>query len=90
MLTLSELRYIDQLPLPTHHCIVGMPIGSRCQRIERMPDGWRVWVSTKDFVLGTWLELYDDGHVTHNTIRDGEGDEFFTVRPSDDEIRSKL
>lgn len=90
MLTYSELRYIDPQPLPERFCIVGMPIGSRCKRIERMIDGWRVWIATHDFILGTWLELYDDGRVTHNTIRDNEGDEFFDVRPSDEEIRRKL
>jgi hypothetical protein len=82
-------QYIDP-PLPIIHSIVGMPLGARCKRIERMLDGWRVWTATSDYVYGTWLELYDDGTVRQVTARPDEGDEEFIVRPCDDEIRRKL
>jgi hypothetical protein len=49
-----------------------------------------VWLSTNDYVFGTWLELYDDGSIVSVTTRVDEGDESFVVRPSDDEIRRKL
>jgi hypothetical protein len=89
MITYSELR-LAQRPLPKMHRIVGMPLGSRCKRIERLIDGWRVWLNTNDYVFGTWLELYDDGSIVSVTTRVDEGDESFVVRPSDDEIRRKL
>lgn len=89
MITYSELRLAEP-PLPEMYRVVGMPLGSRCKRIERLIDGWRVWLSTADYVFGTWLELYDDGSIVNVTTRADEGDESFVVRPSDDEIRRKL
>jgi len=71
------------------HCIVGMPTGSRAQRLERLPHGWRLWLATRDFVYGTYLELFDDGRILHCTTRADEGDEFYWARPSDEEIRNK-
>jgi hypothetical protein len=73
-------------PLGDHHTI-GMPLGTRLQRLIRLPHGWRLWVSTKDFRYGTYLELHDSGRIVKFTSREGEGDEFFQVRPSDEELR---
>lgn len=89
MLTYSELRYIET-PIPHEHCTIGMPPGTRCHRIERVLEGWRVWIATNDCVYGTWLELYPSGRVFRHVARKDEGDETFMVRPSDDEIRRKL
>ncbi len=77
-------------PIPPNHAIIGMPEGARCKRITRLPNGWRVWIATHDFVYGTYLELHDTGRVCHCTVRQDEGEEVFEVRPSDDEIRRKL
>lgn len=57
-------------------------------RLERKHDGWIAWLSTNDFVLGTYLYLYNTGRVERITVRADEGDEIMLVRPSDDEIRS--
>lgn len=90
MRMLHNFAHYIEPPLPDMHRIVGMPIGTRCKRIERLADGWRVWTATNDCVYGTSLVLYDDGRVLNVTTRVDEGDEAFMVRPSDDEIRRKL
>ncbi len=82
-------QYIDK-PIPPPHNIIGMPIDARCKRIFRLPNGWRVWISTVDFVYGTYLELHDTGRVCSCTVRPDEGEEVYMVRPSDDEIKRKL
>jgi hypothetical protein len=82
-------EYIDK-PLPPDHTIIGMPVGARCHRITRLPNGWRVWIATTDYVYGTYLELHDSGRVCHCTVRRDEGEEVFQARQSDDEIRRKL
>jgi hypothetical protein len=64
------------------------PPGTRLMRIIRLPRGWRVWTATRDFVFGTYLELFDDGRVLNCTVRDNEGDDYYWTRPSDDTIRS--
>lgn len=63
--------------------IVGMPPGSRCQRIVRLRHAWMLWVSTNDYKHGTYLLLCDTGEVVRVTVRDEEGDEHFLVRPAD-------
>lgn len=55
-------------------------------RLIRLPRGWRLWLATRDFVFGTYLELHDTGRVVNITTRADEGDEIFQARPSDDEI----
>lgn len=73
--------------MPRDKNIIGVPPGTRCMRLIRLPHGWRVWLATTDFIYGTYLELFDDGRVLHCTARVGEGDEFFWVRPSDGEVK---
>ena len=65
------------------------PLGTRLQRIIRLPRGWRLWLATRDFVFGTYLELHDTGRVVNITTREDEGDEIFQARPSDKEIRNE-
>ena len=45
---------------------------------------WRLWLSTNDYVHGTYLAMYDDGHCERITVRAGEGDDIMLVKPSDD------
>lgn len=68
-------------------CTIGMPIGSRAMQLIRLPNGWRLWLATKDFVYGTYIELFSDGRIMHMTTRCNEGDEYFWARPSDEDIR---
>ena len=78
------------LPYPVltpEQCLVGTPLGTRLQRIERTEFGWRLWLSTKDFVHGTYLECYNNGHIVNVTVREDEGDEIYEVRPTDNAIR---
>lgn len=65
-----------------------MPPGTRLHRIIRLYHGWRVWIATRDFIYGTYLELHDTGRVVNITTREDEGDEIIHARPSDEEIRS--
>jgi hypothetical protein len=77
--------------LPSHHRVLGMPLGTRLHRIVRQSDHeWLLWLATNDFVFGTYLLLDNDGTVTRVTVRNDEGDEINIVRPSDDAIRRKL
>ena len=69
------------------HRIVGVPVGTRLQRIIRNEDGWQLWVATRDYVYGTYYLLYSDGSMYSVTARPDEGDEYIQVRPSDDTIR---
>ena len=65
------------------HDTIAMPLGSKCQRIVRLRDGWMVWTATTDYQLGTYLLLCDTGEVLRVTARDGEGDDYFMIRPAD-------
>lgn len=72
----------------THReCFIGQPPGTRLYGTLRIPGGWRIWIATNDFQLGTYLELYNDGRVYRVTSRRDEGDSQVPVRPSDDVIR---
>lgn len=62
----------------------------RLRRIVRLPNGWRLWIDTQDFVLGTYYELHDNGRVVRFVVRDGEGDEIMQVRPSTAEICKEI
>lgn len=73
--------------LSKEQCTIGMPLGSRLHRIERLPHGWRLWLATNDYVHGTYLEAYDSGMVVSVTVREDEGDEAHVVRPNDFTIR---
>jgi hypothetical protein len=63
--------------------VIGVPLGTRLMRIERLVGGWRLWTSTADYKLGTYLEMFNDGCIISVTVRDNEGDEVFVVRPQD-------
>jgi hypothetical protein len=82
-------EYIEP-PIPIEHCIIGTPLGARCKRIERITDGWKVWIATNDYIYGTALFLFNDGKIVHATTRQDEGDDVFVVRPSDDGIRRTM
>lgn len=47
---------------------------------------WRVWLTTADYVHGTYLALYDDGSVFRVTVRPGEGDDIWMVKPGDADV----
>jgi hypothetical protein len=79
----------EDIPMPVDHTIVGMPPGTRLYRIVRLPRGWRLWIATRDYISGTYLELFEDGRVMNCTARVDEGEEVFWVRPSDQSIRNK-
>lgn len=69
-----------------HHTTVGVPVGTRLQRIIRLSNGWLLWVATRDYMHGTYYMLYDNGRMDNITSRADEGDEITYVRPSDDVI----
>lgn len=80
--------YKEPVWQPSNHDVMATPIGCRLLRIIRLPRGWRLWVATRDFIYGTYLELHDTGRVVNITTRADEGDDIFQARPSDEEIRS--
>lgn len=78
--------YVER-PLNPDQCTIAMPIGARAMRLIRLPHGWRLWLSTRDYVYGSYIELFDDGRILHMTTRVDEGDDCFWARPSDEDIR---
>lgn len=69
--------------MPEQSIVIATPIGTRLRRIERRKQHWILWTDTKDFVHGTYLQLWDNGAVFNVTTRDGEGPEEFLVKESD-------
>lgn len=74
---------------PTPHHIIGIPLGTRVHRIDRLGDVWRVWIATKDYMHGTFIDLHMDGHATHTCVRVDEGDDTILIRPPDGEAVDK-
>lgn len=68
------------------HNTIHVPLGTRCHRVTRISNGWRVWLNTRDYLYGTYLVLYDDGGAIRVTTRPDEGDEVIYVRPCDQDI----
>lgn len=79
---------------------IGIQPGTKLLRIARNPetfeyatestgwyngDGyWIIWLSTNDFIHGTFLRLYDNGLIENVTIRSDRPDEdIFVVKPPD-------
>lgn len=73
--------------LSTEHNILQQYPGTRLYRVVRIVGAWRVWLATRDFIHGSFLELHDTGLVMRYDIRPDDGEESFVVRPSDDDIR---
>lgn len=71
------------------HSIVGVPVGTRLQRIIRGVNGWTLWVATRDYKHGTYYVLHNTGLAENITVRGDEGDNEFVMRPSDDTIRRR-
>ena len=65
--------------------IIGCAPGTRLQRIIRTPNGWQLWIATRDFIYGSYLELHEDGSAYRWNINE-EGDECILIRRSDDEL----
>jgi hypothetical protein len=83
----AEFAATDPVYSTIMHSVVGCAPGTRLYRIIRLPYGWRLWLATRDFIHGSYLELHDNGRVVRFETRPDEGDELFVVRPSDEEIR---
>jgi len=43
-------------------------------------------LATRDFIHGTYMDLYGDGTAIRTECRPDEGDEVYRIRPSDEEI----
>lgn len=82
-------EYRDPVGEPrANHNTVATPPGTRLMRVIRLPHGWRLWLATRDFRYGTYLEVFDDGRIMRATEYEEEGPEYNWVRPSDEEIRN--
>lgn len=81
----------DPVMLATaQHNLIGVPIGTRLMRIYRTVSYWRLWIATKDYIHGTYMELHNDGRVYTITARAEEGDEIVVVRPTDAQVKDML
>ena len=83
-----EMR--DPPTVDMRHSLVWMPLGTRLLRLMRTKHGWQAWTATNDYIYGTYFMLFDDGRIERVTIREDEGDEIITIRPSDEDIRRQL
>jgi len=75
--------------LPPTANIIGIQPGTRLYRIVRTNSGWRVWVATRDFIHGSYIELHNDGSAYKWECRPDEGDECFTIRWDDAEVATR-
>jgi hypothetical protein len=79
--------YEQDARIPDMHNIMQQYPGTRLYRVVRCgPDKWRVWLATRDFIHGSFLELHNNGLVVRYDVRPDDGEESFVVRPSDDDI----
>lgn len=79
----ADYEHLYHQPTGVDHSVIGVPVGTRLVRVNRLRNGkWRLWLATKDFIYGTYLDLCSNGMVLRVTVRDGEGDEAFIVRPA--------
>lgn len=46
---------------------------------------WQVWTDTKDYSVGTYLLMYDDGRIDRVTERADEGPDIWHIKPTDTE-----
>jgi hypothetical protein len=79
----AEYEQSKRTQIRGDHNTIAVPLGTRLLRMIRLPHGWRLWLSTNDFIYGTYLELFDDGRILRVTARQDEGDEMFWVRMED-------
>lgn len=85
----ADYEQRDPATVGPRHTVVGMPVGTRLLRMIRKPGCWWLWIATSDFIFGTYLCVYDDGRIERVTVREDEGDDIITIRPSDEFIRMK-
>jgi hypothetical protein len=83
----ADYEWSDPATVGLRHTLIGMPLGTRLLRMIRRPGCWWMWLSTSDYVYGTYLCVYDSGRIERVTVRVDEGDDVIVVRPSDEEIR---
>ena len=79
----------EDTSLAAMHSTIGVRPGTRLMRIVRLSYGFRLWLATRDYIHGTYMELHDNGQVVTFITRVDEGDETILVRPSDEEIRQR-
>jgi hypothetical protein len=84
---ISGFAALPYKTLTLEQCLIGVPTGTRLHRIIRLEHGWRLWLSTNDYIHGTYLECHNSGIVTRTTVREDEGDETIPIRPADNTIR---
>jgi len=61
---------------------IGIQPGTKALRVERVEHShWILWISTKDFKTGTYLEFHDDGHINRVTIFPDGMEDILEVKP---------
>lgn len=58
---------------------IHFPQSTRILRADKIVGGWKIWISTKDFVFGTYVLLYDNSKAERITERINEGPEILLI-----------
>ena len=58
---------------------IALPLRMQGACIDRVADGWILWLHTKDQVHGTYLHMLDDGTCNRVIIRADEGPEIWNI-----------
>ena len=59
---------------------IGLPLGTRVLAIDTVPHGWRLWLGTRDFVYGDFIDLHHSGRVERIHTFEDEGDMVIVVK----------
>jgi hypothetical protein len=65
---------------------LGVQPGTKFLRLERDPNRkcWILWTNAnRDWTLGTFMRMYDNGRAERVTLRAEGTEEVFDVRPAD-------
>ena len=62
---------------------IGLPPGTRILAIDTIPGGWRLWLGTRDYIHGDFINLMHDGHVERVFVREDDGDQTHVIKRAD-------
>lgn len=64
---------------------IGLPLNTKFLRLDRVANGWRVWIAAnEDYTIGTYLLLQDDGAIDRYILEPNGAEEQFSVKPADE------
>lgn len=74
-----------------HTCVIDHADGDPTNNVfsniipidTKHPGFYKLWIHTNDFILGTYIALYDTGKIIRVTVRDDEPDDEVLIKPED-------